>query len=368
MPFCGHTQSYGELQQIFEYGILVNVVLYQLAIAEFFVARLIHEKQLIPSVEPRGTMRPLDISQQLEELPGLLSELIDSANGTVRADCIQLASTVRVQLNEILHSPLRPDLSREISEGHRLIEQNELLMQQFLDKKEEANRQRMVFLQRQQSMVGQLRQHQRERDAVRSRVHAKTAELNRLKAACHFHREQIATLLTEKTDRTAPVVPNVEEPEVIVKADPSETPDLSVLSRQLREALELNRQLRAELAEDAPESDQQVDEFRGLIAVLRDDQDDEDDGLTDELQENIIQDVFRAFDVYKHADWTNPEEFRIASVELMRHAERLICLKKLKEERRRKLRNRIDALKQSVVTCKSALMGLLGDDLMEVPG
>jgi hypothetical protein len=321
---------------------------------------------LIPAVEPRGSIIPVEISQQLEELPGLLTELIYLANGSMKRNCIQLASIVRVHLNDVLHSTFsKSDLSLEIAEGHSLIEQHKLLMQQFLDKRENANQQGALLIQKQQSMMEQFRRHQRERDAVQARVNAKAAELKRLKAACHFHREQIATLLAET--RSVPVAQSIKKRESIMKIHSCETPDLSFLTRELKEALEQNQKYREELGDVGFALNQNTDEFRGLMAVLRADQDDEDDGLTNDLQEDIIDKAFQAFNEYKHCDWSKPEEYRITSIELMRHFERLVCLKKLKAERRRKLRNRILALKQSVVTYKSALMGLMGEDLLETP-
>jgi predicted nucleotidyltransferase len=59
---------------------------------------------------------------------------------------------------------------------------------------------------------------------------------------------------------------------------------------------------------------------------------------------------------YDEADWRNQAEYRRAGLELVRQNEKIVSLQKHKAERRGKLRNNIDAIKQSGATCRSALM------------
>jgi hypothetical protein len=137
---------------------------------------------------------------------------------------------------------------------------------------------------------------------------------------------------------------------------------LALLNKSFKEALILNQELRLEIAGEDNAESQKVDEFRGLMAVLEDVKDDEDDGMTDAKQEKIIEDAFKALDAFKRANWSNQIEQRNAALELLRQIERIVCLQALKDERKRKLSNRIEALKQSVTSCKSALLKLLDDE------
>jgi hypothetical protein len=192
---------------------------------------------------------------------------------------------------------------------------------------------------------------------------AKTAELRRFESACHFQREYIArsiSLFEPVLVQTA--CGESRNRETVSKRSQAITTDLLLLNKELQQGIALNQQLREALAVEEVLPDQKTDEFRGIVAVLRADEDDEDDGVTEELQTGIIENSFRALDSYKNADWSNQNEYRRASLDLVKHFERLMCLKRLKAEKRKKLRNRITAIKQSVVTCKSALMQLLSDE------
>jgi hypothetical protein len=331
---------------------------------------LICDRQAIPTLEPKTLARAPETSAALEELPGLLAALVNSAPEACRNDCLQLSSLIREQMLDTLRSPMRSEGMRELSEAERLLEQNEILMRQLVEKKEEAGKQKAAALHEQQGLVEQLRKAQKERDTVQARVNAKEAELKRLRAACQLQQEHLDLLMLAQSEpEIGPIAQTgIDEHLPIGPEMPAtQVPDLSALAKELDQALAVNQQLREELAAQGIVADQEVSEFRGIMAVFHEDEDDEDDGVTPELQEQIIEDAYRALDVYKHGDCTNEEEFGQRSIELIRSMERVVGVKVLKDERMRKLKNRIAAIKNSVITCKSALMDLIGDDLAEMP-
>jgi DNA repair exonuclease SbcCD ATPase subunit len=250
----------------------------------------------------------------------------------------------------------------ELVEARQLIEENEKLARELQERREEAQHNRVAFLRTEQALLTQLKQHQQDKHTASARVSAKTAELKRLQAACKLHKDEIARMenAAEQRNQTLPNSTSLDT-EGFSVAMPAETVNLSRLNRDLKQALALNQQLRDELERESSAINQKGSEFRGLLGVLNEDQDTEDDGITEDRQEEIIQDSFRALEAYKCANWSNQTEYRNAALGLIRDIERVVCLQTLKAERRRKLRHRIDTIQRSVVSCKSALVQLLNN-------
>lgn len=361
LDYATDTDAARDVRQLLEFGVAVLVLNYQISIAEVFIARIICDRQIIPRLERRAR-RACEIAPNLDQLPRLLSDLCEAAPLEMRHPCAQLAAAVRRQFGEILPHAGKNEAG-ELAEGMTIIESNQKLAIELSELREDAHRQRTAFLNVHQTVVAQLKEQQIEKNKVRARVSAKEAELRRLTAERNFIREQIS----HARDRAIPPEPRVDE-RPCSRKDPgpkkaaADVTNLSLLNRNLKQALALNQQLRQELAEEDGAEHQKVDEFRGLMAVLKDDQDDEDDGMTDEKQERIIEGAFKALDGYKRTNWSNQVEHRNAALELMKHIEKVVCLQALKDERKRKLSNRINALKQSVASCKSVLLQLLNDE------
>jgi hypothetical protein len=264
-------------------------------------------------------------------------------------------------MSELLQASLSPESVRKLADELLLIERNQALTRELQDRKEERSQHKLSFLHNQQMLIAQLRQQQNERNALRAEVNASTEELKQLEALCHFHRRRIAQL-ERQSEPIVPGIPDIPDEGDRPASDEILVDDLnlSVLTTKLKEAIELNERLTDELRAETI-ADPKVAEFRGLVSSITPAQDNEEDGMTVELQEGITENSLKAFDRYTRANWSHQTEHRKASHALFRQFENLVSLRRVKLERSRKLRNRIDALTQSVASSRSLLMRLLND-------
>jgi hypothetical protein len=100
-------------------------------------------------------------------------------------------------------------------------------------------------------------------------------------------------------------------------------------------------------------------EFAGEVAAAEE----EEEGMTEEIETAIEARAFAGLDEFKAADWSSDEAYRRSANTLLRAINDLVWLQKVKQERERRIKRKIAAMRQSMANTRSALMQLLENEM-----
>jgi hypothetical protein len=349
-------EAANQFRRILEYGLFVLSGVAQLANADMFLAKILCEKQVAPEI-----VRRQQITSEVDRLPGLLAELesavADDQIGPAKAEFVEaLGGAIAGMLSDEAH--------RGLEEGQLLIQENRILFERLRQKREEANRQRIAFLRFQRAMLTTLDEQQRDYDMVRSRIARKTLKLERANAEItqkEAFRADLNKAVEEMHQAPAAVAGHQGDAEKL--PEPSSDADLASLNQTLRTAMQENTKMRDQLTSRGLKIERGLKDFQGEVAVLQDDDNDADDEITEEMQNKIEEKVLASADAFRSEQWTDDPDYERMALDLLRGIDRLICLHQTRKEKTKRLKNRISAINRSVANTRSALMGILDDDL-----
>jgi hypothetical protein len=264
-------------------------------------------------------------------------------------------------MDDLLRKGMSFGFSDDMSEARVLVDQNRLLMQQLHERKEEARRHKQAAIQTEQGLIAHLRKQQQDKDRIQARMDSKAAELQATASQIELYRTRVNRPRTLREPISEATLPDM-NPDRQKKRAPDEARDLSALTKEMKQVFDVSKQLRDQLHERRATTNPPLDEFRGLVAVSNPSEDEENDGTPVELQEQMIENAFARINRYHRTDWSTSVNYRKVALSVVRQIETLACLKHLNLERQRKLGNKITAIKQSLSSCRSALVRLLSDE------
>jgi hypothetical protein len=334
-------------KRILDFGISFSLVLTQLACSQLFISKIICEKETPLKLAPSGKSEPIT-ENQIFNLPTLLVELEGLCDDERLVHKVrELTASIRRSISEVLNE----HEGGLLVTWQELMHQNQQLLAQLDERREEANQQRIAFLRAQRQMANVFKERNRELEQVKKRVNTRMIELEKVRADVAQRRSWRAELLAE-IDRDGPEG-SAMVAETARKVHVEEA-DLSSLNRIVKELIEANAKLREKV-----KGEMRTQESAGEVAAAEE----EEEGMTEEMETAIEVRAFAGLDEFKATDWSSDEAYRRSANALLRAINDLVWLQKMKQERERRIRRRIAAMRQSVVNTRSALMRLLENEI-----
>jgi len=193
-----------------------------------------------------------------------------------------------------------------------LVQENRKLFDRLKKQRNEANHQRITFLQSQRATLALLQEKQHELDLVKSRIFQKGLDLDKIKAEMAQRkawRNELLHALEEQQQQTT-----FEEDQQSEEAENSQElssdTDITALNQILSKTIQQNKKLREELRERGLQLEWGLKDFQGEVSISQDNEDEIDDGVTEEVQNEIEQNVLRALDAFRTATWTDGTEYQ----------------------------------------------------------